>query len=851
MKSHTSPSTESSSPPKREPEATQLNLTQADYEWLAKSYITPELAQRAGIFRVDSVTGAEIVGRTPKAGVDYGGLVIPYTWPGEPRPRECRLRRDNPDLERDGAKTKEKNKYLSPPGRANLLYFPPATDPKILQDPSIPAIITEGEKKALALARFYADREEVRLIIGLPGVWNWRGTVGKETNANGKRQDVKGVIADLNRIVWPDRETELCFDVNVKSKPEVAAARRELAKELTNRSCTVRMVDLPDDVAGINGIDDLLYIKGPEFVADWFEKERLKAIKRLIKTMAGNIVFTVDEKGVYARDVESGDSTWVCSPLYVEADTRDSNGDNWGRLLRFIDGDGREHKWAMPMSALSGDGKLYREKLLDSGLIISPVSKAKNLLEFYLSTKPQRKVKCVTKIGWHGNSYIFPDEAIGTDDNEEIYLQAAETNQLLRTAGTVEEWRDCVGHYCVGNSRLVFAVSLAFAAAMLHLVGEESGGIHFRGETTEGKTTALYVAGSVWGGGSDKGFLKRWKTTGNGLENVSACHNDSLLCLDEIAECDPREVGSIAYMLANGQGKIRSHRGYATRPVAEWRLLFLSSGEIRLSDMMAQNGQRIKGGQEVRFVNIESNAGAGYGLFEELHGFKGGAAFSKYLVECSKRYYGTAIRAFLKHLIEGTSLIRREARNFVKNFIAKYVPANAGGEVGRVANRFALAAYAGEFASSQGITGWAEGASSAAAAQLFSEWIESRGTIGSSEAELAVKQVRAFLEAHGASRFQTRDEQIVNQRVGFRVTNKAGEVEFLIQLEQFGREVCAGFDPEFVARTLFNSGYLTRRAAQLKGFTTPRRLPDGSRKHVYVVNPRIFGAEDRTNESDE
>jgi putative DNA primase/helicase len=375
--------------------------------------------------------------------------------------------------------------------------------------------------------------------------------------------------------------------------------------------------------------------------------------------------------------------------------------------------------------------------------------------------------------------------------------------------------------------------------------------VHYRGETTEGKTTALYVAGSVWGGGSDKGFLKRWKTTGNGLENVSACHNDSLLCLDEIAECDPREVGAIAYMLANGQGKIRSHRGYATRPVIEWRLLFLSSGEIRLSDLMAQNGQRIKGGQEVRFVNIESNAGAGYGLFEDLHGFKGGAAFSKYLVECSKRYYGTAIRSFIKSLVGGQALIKREARNFLKNFIASNVPADAGSEVGRVANRFGLAAYAGEYATAQGITGWSEGAAEAAAAQLFREWIEARGTIGSSEAELAIKQVRAFLEAHGSSRFQTRDDQVVVNRAGFRVTNKEGEIEYLIQPEQFGREICAGFDPEFVARTLHNRGCLTRPPAQIKGYTCARRVPDQGRKHVYVINSRIFGAEEGTNQSDE
>ncbi|HEX9005431.1 MAG TPA: DUF927 domain-containing protein [Blastocatellia bacterium] len=817
-------------------------LTADDLEWLAKSYISPELAAKAELHRVDSMSGAEIVGRTPKASADYAGIIFPYRWPGGNRAREFRLRRDHPDLElQSDGKTKEKAKYLSPPGRGNLLYFPPDTEASTFTETSISAVITEGEKKALALSRFFNEVDETRLVIGLSGVWNWRGTVGNELGGDGKRYPVKGVIPDFDQIEWKGRTVEIVFDANVKSKPEVAAARRELAKEFVHRGASVRVVDLPDDIEGVNGVDDLLFLKGAEFVQEMFETARLSALKRQVKTMAGNIVFTVDDKGVFATDVEQGDRTWVCSPLYIEADTRDGNGDNWGRLLRFFDADGREHKWAMPMSLLSGDGKLYREKLLDSGLILSPVSKARNLLDFYLSTKPKEKVRCVNKIGWQGEAYIFPDDTVGSADGEEIYLQAQETNPLLRVSGDEQEWRDHIGHYCIGNSRLVFAVSLAFASSLLNLVGEEGGGIHFRGETTEGKTTALYVAGSVWGGGSEKGFLKRWKATGNGLEHVAACHNDSLLCLDEIAECDPREVGSIAYMLANGQGKIRSHRGLGNRPLTEWRLLFLSSGEIRLSDLMIQAGQRIKGGQEVRFVNVEANAGCGFGLFEDVHDFKGGAAFSKHLVECSKRYYGAPIRRFIKDLISDLSRVRREAKTFMKNFITSHVPEGVSSEVGRVSNRFALAAYAGELASSQGITGWNEGESTQAAAKLFAEWLGDRGTTGSSDEEKAVRQVRAFLEAHGASRFQSRDEQIIHNRVGFKVVNDDGQIEFLIQKEQFMREVCAGLDAEMTARALFSRKYLTRQKSRTKGFISYRRVPDSTKLvSVYVITSAIF-----------
>jgi hypothetical protein len=73
-------------------------LTANDLAALHKSYITPDLAKQAGIFRVDSREGAALVGRNGRG--DYSGIVFPYHWPGESKPREYRLRRDHPDLEK-------------------------------------------------------------------------------------------------------------------------------------------------------------------------------------------------------------------------------------------------------------------------------------------------------------------------------------------------------------------------------------------------------------------------------------------------------------------------------------------------------------------------------------------------------------------------------------------------------------------------------------------------------------------------------------------------------------------------------------------------------------------------------
>ncbi|HLM59252.1 MAG TPA: hypothetical protein VK308_00480, partial [Pyrinomonadaceae bacterium] len=130
-------------------------LTEKDYSNLSNSFITPEIVESAKLRRVSDMEGAETIGRLRKAGTDYAGIVFPYFLPPNYNyPRQYRLRRDDPEYEQkaDGTQ-KEKGKYLSAPGAANMLYFPPEIQSEWLEDVSLPVAITEGEKKTLALHR--------------------------------------------------------------------------------------------------------------------------------------------------------------------------------------------------------------------------------------------------------------------------------------------------------------------------------------------------------------------------------------------------------------------------------------------------------------------------------------------------------------------------------------------------------------------------------------------------------------------------------------------------------------------------------------------------------------------------
>jgi hypothetical protein len=156
---------------------------------------------------------SELVGRK---GGNYAGIAIPYFLPGSNTVREYRLRRDHPDIEIDShGQVKPKQKYLSPPGRGNMLYFTPGITDAQLRDTALPLIITEGEFKTLALWRLanWNHGERPRFLpVGVSGVYNWRGTVGKTTGPDESRLDVKG--PDLERIVWKGRKVVIAYDAD-------------------------------------------------------------------------------------------------------------------------------------------------------------------------------------------------------------------------------------------------------------------------------------------------------------------------------------------------------------------------------------------------------------------------------------------------------------------------------------------------------------------------------------------------------------------------------------------------------------------------------------------------------------
>lgn len=145
-------------------------------------------------------------------------------------------------------------RYSQPAGSSPHIYYPPYLDwKKIAKDPSIPILITEGEKKAAKACK------EGIACIALGGVWAFKSSK--------RSQDI---LPAFDEIEWKGREVEICYDADVMLKYEVRQALQVLTAELSNRygPASISLVFLDAETAGPKtGLDDYLVANGAEAFA--------------------------------------------------------------------------------------------------------------------------------------------------------------------------------------------------------------------------------------------------------------------------------------------------------------------------------------------------------------------------------------------------------------------------------------------------------------------------------------------------------------------------------------------------------------------------------------------------------
>ena len=538
--------------------------------------------------------------------------------------------------------------------------------------------------------------------------------------------------------------------------------------------------------------------------------------------------------GVYRCDVvrlEEGQQlteTWFCSPLYLKAVTFDTHRNNFGRLLRFKPTIGEWREWAMPMELLASDGAQLRCELLNMGVELEPFIGRRELQTYLQTERPKRHVLCSLQTGWCGQNFVLPEMVFGPDSNDVAFQSGARLHVEYALGGSLEGWRKGVSRKAQGNPILMLAISASFTGALLNLCNAEGGGVHLVGDSSSGKSTAARAACSTWGG---EQYMRSWKSTDSGMEGVAALFNDGLLVLDEISECDSKNIGPITYALTNGRGKQRATRTGAARSITTWRCFVLSSGERTIASSMDEGGYKAKAGQAVRLLDLVVQRQ--FGAWDCLHEEKSGQAFSDALKVAALEHYGHAGRAFLQKLTSDKS-------DFMKMFeIAKrstlFATDGNEGQEKRAAARMALIGMAGELATAYGITEWPVGAATDAAALGFKLWREARGS-GNDERRQILRIILGFIETHGDSRFsdiKVSEQSSVRDRAGWWRATKDGR-EYLFTASALN-EAIRGFDLKRALDVLQEARALPPPGANRERSTYIRVAGRGTK--LYVINP--------------
>ena len=520
--------------------------------------------------------------------------------------------------------------------------------------------------------------------------------------------------------------------------------------------------------------------------------------------------FEIDNRGVWwvnvrtdkDGDIIESEPQFLSDPIDIIGTGQDNDGAYY-RIIKFKDKITRQQKTAALPQAEIADGKCWGRLGFYGLSIESNPTKRRKLADYLQKEGSQTAFTITDRAGWHEDSYIMPSgETITATDKDPAIIYNGDTSQAkaYQPNGELTDWQQNIARYAVGNSRLCLALGASFAAPLLSLLNEESGGFHLMGDSSDGKTTAAKVALSVWG--KPSGSLLSWSGTKIGFSNTAAARNDGLLVLDEIGQASPHVIGDTVYSVMNGINKVQGAKQGGNRALSRWKVMMFSTGEKTPDSILKHHKGDWNAGQAARLPSIR--AAAQYGIYDTLHGFEDGALLSEHIAQSAEKYHGTAGRLFIRQLLDDLEQAKQQATERMAAFMAT-IP-ELSGQARRVAKRFAIAAAALELAAP--VTGLPVGVGMAGVKKCFDEWLEANGA-GKHEDRRIIEQAEDFIAQHAlGTRFMEWSDKSTNKdHAGYR-KQEGEKLELWVIRRVFANEIAQSFDEAKVCRVLADNGLL-------------------------------------------
>lgn len=531
-------------------------LSDAHYQHLRDCAVSDSTISARGYVTVGGLTAWQALGAQPLSrGAKADGMAFPLYRLGKAPPHTWVLRPDHPRIPKGGRAIK----YEVPPTVPNVFDVLPQYQVAV-GDPSIPIWITEGAKKADALATAYGT---AIVPINENGVWGWRSK-----NSSGGKVSTP----DLDEVAWNGRKVVLAFDSDLARRRDIMQALRRLAAVLQVRGAVdIQVLLLPQVGLHKVGVDDYL-AQGHTTVELESHLLPLAQVATQSRQTLGTHVVTGEEILLppgYAADVRTGaisavDERGKTTAIYPDLLVVDALGKDLvtsaeTMTIRFGAG-GRKTLVTAPRAELAS-GTLIIPQLAGAGAAVH--SRNASAVAEYLALFAHANADGLPResqsgrFGIVGEGLVLPTGGVGflepvtyTGKHRiKVGMSGDAYPSLIRTALT--QWD-------VPVLWLLFGLSLA-SPAIRRLRPRRNPSTYIAGEPSTGKTTVAQAATGLWGDPTVSPFrLDAVRLTKPGLFQTLEHLCGLPLLVDEAHLADDvKQLESWVYQFANGETYVR------------------------------------------------------------------------------------------------------------------------------------------------------------------------------------------------------------------------------------------------------------------------------------------------------
>lgn len=277
----------------------------------------------------------------------------------------------------------------------------------------------------------------------------------------------------------------------------------------------------------------------------------------------------------------------------------------------------------------------------------------------------------VSTMGWHDGAFLRGYHQHGANcPRLRLNGKAGPVGIIAEAIGEHGEWSEWRAHVWPSVRRFL-PLRVAVAAAIVPVLSEllphvSMFAVDICGTTSRGKTTAMRVAASVWGGPK---YMRTWDTTAVGVERMAAAMNGLPLLLDDTKRLKHPEIAASAvYGIVSNEGRARGQSDDGMRAMAQYRTAIVSTGEAPLKDI----GQH--GGLGARCITLWGSP-----LGEPSHE---SAELARRLTATVQAHYGHIGKGVVEFLLHLTPDDRAHWCNQYEAHLRHYTATAAPGDIG-------------------------------------------------------------------------------------------------------------------------------------------------------------------------